>query len=109
MQPVASKYYKMLKKYGYENHPIDDEATDTPLPIESYIQSSDFDIGDGHNFGFVWRILPDLTFANSTAANPSVTMAVKARVNSGTAYGTTDNRQVERTVEYPIELYTGQV
>jgi hypothetical protein len=106
LYPVAADYNKRLL---YHESSIDDEATDTPLPIESYIQSSDFDIGDGHNFGFVWRILPDLTFANSTAANPSVTMAVKARVNSGTAYGTTDNRQVERTVEYPIELYTGQV
>ena len=28
LQPVASKYYKMLKKYGYENHPMEIEAVE---------------------------------------------------------------------------------
>ena len=104
--PVAADYNRRLL---YHESSVDDESNDAPLPIASYIQSSDFDIGDGHNFGFVWRILPDLTFANSTAANPSVTMRVQARVNSGTPYGTPDDRSVVRTAEYPVELYTGQV
>ena len=26
LQPVASKYFKMLKQYGYENHPMEIEA-----------------------------------------------------------------------------------
>lgn len=93
----------------YHESSVDDEAGDTPLPIAAYIQSSDFDIGDGHNFGFVWRILPDLTFANSTAENPSVTMTVRPRVNSGSAYGAADSPTVVRTASYPVELYTGQV
>jgi hypothetical protein len=104
--PVAADYNQRLL---YHESSVDDEALAIPLPIVSYIQSSDFDIGDGHNFGFVWRILPDLTFANSTATNPAVTMRVQARVNSGTEYGTPDNRPVTRSAEYPVELYTGQV
>jgi hypothetical protein len=104
--PVAADYNERLL---YHESSVDDEALASPLPIASYIQSSDFDIGDGHNFGFVWRILPDLTFANSTAANPSVTMRVQARVNSGTPYGAPDDRPVTRSAEYPVELYTGQV
>ena len=43
-----------------------------PLPIDAYVQSSDFDIGDGHNFGFVWRILPDVNFNGSTTNQPAL-------------------------------------
>jgi hypothetical protein len=93
------------------NHEIgnDDRATDEILPIEAYIETSDFDIGDGHNFGFVWRILPDLTFSGSTSNNPAVTLTVKARQNSGTPYAQGDSPTVQEATAIPIELYTGQV
>jgi hypothetical protein len=87
----------------------DDRSTATILPIEAYVESSDFDIGDGHNFGFVWRILPDLTFIGSTSNTPAVTLTVKARQNSGTPYGVGDSPTVQETTAIPIELYTGQV
>jgi hypothetical protein len=85
------------------------------VPISAYIQSSDFDIGDGHNFGFVWRILPDITFNGSIANQPSVTMQVKPRRNSGTPYGTADDPSVTSTQNYTstrsydIQQFTGQV
>ena len=104
--PFAADYNKQLV---YHESSVDDEAGAAPQPILSYIQTSDFDIGDGHNFGFVWRILPDLTFTGSTANNPQVTMTVKPRVNSGTAYGASDNPTVTRTATFPVEQYTGQV
>jgi hypothetical protein len=87
----------------------DDRSTNEILPIEAYIESSDFDIGDGHNFGYVWRILPDLTFIGSSSNTPSVTLTVKARQNSGTPYGVGDSPTVQETSAIPIELYTGQV
>jgi hypothetical protein len=87
----------------------DDRSTATTLPIEAYVESSDFDIGDGHNFGYVWRILPDLTFIGSTSNTPAVTLTVKARQNSGTPYGVGDSPTVQETTAIPIELYTGQV
>ena len=87
----------------------DDRSTSEILPIEAYVESSDFDIGDGHNFGFVWRILPDLTFIGSFSNTPSVTLTVKARQNSGTQYGAGDSPTVQETTSIPIELYTGQV
>lgn len=65
---------------------VDDAATASPQPIEAFIESSDFDIGDGFNFGFVWRIIPDITFAGSTDANPQVNMSLLGRRNSGTNY-----------------------
>lgn len=79
------------------------------------MQSSDFDIGDGHNFGFVWRILPDINFNGSTTNQPSVTMTVKPRQNSGTAYGASDNPAVTSTQNYTntpaytVQQFDGQV
>ena len=87
----------------------DDRSTTEILPIEAYIETSDFDIGDGHNFGFVWRILPDLTFNGSTSNTPSATITIKARQNSGTNYTQGDSPTVQETQALPIELYTGQV
>ena len=64
----------------------DNAETDSPKPIISYIESSDFDIGDGYNFGFVWRMLPDVNFAGSTTTNPRVDITLFPRTNSGTLY-----------------------
>jgi hypothetical protein len=88
---------------------VDDGLTNPPVGINAYIQSSDFDIGDGHNFGFVWRILPDVTFAGATINNPQVTMVVEPRINSGSPYGAPNAPTVTRTQAFPVELYTGQV
>jgi hypothetical protein len=99
----------------YHENGVDDVSGLTPAPIVSYVQSSDFDIGDGHNFGFVWRILPDLTFNGSNVNLPQVTMTVLPRVNSGTAYGTADNPTVTSTQNYTrqhsyvVQQFDGQV
>jgi hypothetical protein len=104
--PIGADYNGYL--LNHENGE-DDVSGITPVAIDAYIQSSDFDIGDGHNFGFVWRILPDVTFSGSTTANPACTMVVKPRLNSGSAYGAPNDTTVTRTQEYPVELFTGQV
>ena len=104
--------------FGYllsQENGVDDNAGLTTRPIDSYVQSSDFDIGDGHNFGFVWRILPDVNFNGSTCNNPAVTMTVKPRENSGTPYGTADNPTVTSTQNYTntrvynVQQFDGQV
>jgi hypothetical protein len=87
----------------------DDRATNEILPIEAYIETSDFDIQDGQSFGYIWRMLPDLTFNGSNSATPSVTLTIKARQNSGTPYVQGDSPTVQETQSIPIELYTGQV
>jgi len=94
----------LLHEFG-----VNDNSTGTPEPIEAYIESSDFDIQDGQTFGYVWRIIPDLTFAGSTATNPSVMLTVKARQNSGSNYTPADEPSVTRTAVIPVEQYTGQV
>jgi hypothetical protein len=90
----------------YHEAAVDDGATNPPSPISAYIQSSDFDIGDGHNYGFVWRMLPDITFNGSTTAapeTPSVKFVVRPRQNPGSAYGVAPRPTVKST-----ESYAGQ-
>lgn len=96
----------------------DDLSTATAIPIEAYIDSSDFDIGDGHNFGFVWRIIPDLTFDGSTTAAPNypeVTMVCKPRQFSGSAYSAPSSPSVTSAQSYntqrvyTVQQFTGQV
>jgi len=70
----------------FHENGVDDAATASPKPIESYIQSSDFDIDNGHNFGFIWRIIPDITFNGSVSENPQINMSLLGRRNSGTNY-----------------------
>jgi hypothetical protein len=99
----------------YHESAVDDVSGLAPVPIESYVQSSDFDIGDGHNFGFVWRILPDINFNGSNVNNPQVTMTVRPRRNSGAPYGAADNPTVVSADNYgtigvyDVQEFTGQV
>jgi hypothetical protein len=93
---------------------INDNTTETAAPINAYIASSEFDIGDGHNFGFVWRILPDLTFNNSTnsPANdvPKVTMELYGLTNSGSGVTSDASQPVSKSNAYYItEEFTGQI
>lgn len=84
----------------YHENGIDNGTSNPPLPIDSYIQSSDFDIGDGHNFGFVWRIIPDINFNGSTSSAPSVTFTVLPRQNPGSSYGSSDLPTVTSAQSY---------
>ena len=94
--PVAADYNSQLL---YHEIGCDDGSTGTLQPIEAYIISSEFDIDDGHNFGFVTRMLPDVTFAGSTAevANQSLTMSLLPLQNSGSGYTRGVNTVTEST------------
>jgi hypothetical protein len=105
--PMGATYNQNLVNH---EQGLDDNATGTPTAINAYISSSEFDIGDGHNFGFVWRILPDLTFENSTANTPTVNMTLYGLYNSGS--GSVDNagQAVVKGSTYVItEEFTGQI
>lgn len=111
--PIAATYENNLVNQEYG---VDDNTTDVTLPIDSYISSSEFDIDDGHNFGFVYRILPDLTFRGSTGSNtPQVTMTLIPLQNSGAGYnipqseGGNSYASIQRIATAPVEQFTGQV
>jgi len=89
----------------YHEAAVDDGSTNPPSPISCYVQSSDFDINDGHNYGFVWRIIPDITFdgSNTTAAttvNPAVQFTVRPRQNPGSGYGVSPSPTVKSAQSY---------
>jgi len=93
---------------------LNDNANNTSIALNAFISSSELDIGDGHNFAFVWRVLPDLTFGDSTnsptGAVPAVTMTLFGLSNSGS--GTTSNASasVLKGSTYVItEEFTGQI
>jgi len=96
------------QEYGNDNN-----ETGTPVAIDAYISSSEFDIGDGNNFGFVWRMLPDLTFSGSDASpTPQLTMTLYPMQNSGSGTGTPVAANVDKLsgAQYVItEGFTGQV
>jgi hypothetical protein len=110
--PIAATYENNLV---YHEDGTDDGTLVPAVPFNSYIQSSEFDIEDGHNFGFIYRILPDITFRQSTAASPQVTMTLLPLQNSGSGYnnpasvGGIDYAAVTRATQVPVETFTGQV
>ena len=111
--PVAATYVKNLVNHELG---VDDNTTATTVAIDSYISSSEFDIDDGHNFGFVYRILPDLTFRGSEGDNtPQVTMTLIPLQNSGAGYNSPQSEggvsfaNIQRIATAPVEEFTGQV
>ena len=117
--PIAAD--DVNKKLMYQENGTDDLSTNIAVPITSYITSAEFDLDDGNNFSFIWRMLPDITFRGSSAANPAVTMYLLPLANSGSGYNdntsTNSNQSVAdqssaaitRIGTYPVEQFTGQV
>jgi hypothetical protein len=98
----------------YHENGLNDSATATTAAINAYISSSEFDIGDGHNFGFVWRILPDLTFENATTSpsgvQPTVTMELFGLANSGSGVTSDAGQPVSKSAAYNItEEFSGMI
>ena len=110
--PIGATYSNNLVNHELG---VDDGTGDSLVPIESYITSAEFDLDDGHDFVFVWRILPDLTFRGSDAQSPKATMYLKPLKNSGSGYTTPPSvggyasHSVDRIAVIPIESFTGQI
>jgi hypothetical protein len=109
--PLAATYSNNLV---YHENGLNNNETGTTAAIDAYISSSEFDIGDGHNFGFVWRVLPDLTFENAenspTGAAPSVAMTLYGLANSGSGVTSSASQPVAKSSTYVItEQFTGMI
>lgn len=111
--PLAATYSRNLVNHELG---VDDNETGEALPIAASISSSEFDIDDGHNFGFVWRVIPDLTFRGSTGElAPQCIMTLIPLVNSGSGYtdprstADTSSATIQRTASVPVEEFTGQL
>ncbi len=86
----------------------DDGSANPPVAINSYIESSPFDIGEGDQFAFVKKIIPDLTFINSTDS-PQATMTLKMQQFPGSNYSSSSTNTVAQSATVPIEQFTTQV
>jgi hypothetical protein len=110
--PIAATYSNNIVNQEVGVDDLEDNEA-APVPIEAYISSSEFDIGDGHNFGFIWRMLPDLTFNGSdanAAETPQVEMTLYPLQNSGSGTGTPAGASVTEGATYVItEEFTGQI
>jgi hypothetical protein len=114
--PIAANYFSNTFTGNLINHEtgLNDNTTGTAVAIDAYISSSEFDIGDGHNFGFVWRVLPDLTFENAentpTGIPASVNMTLFGLANSGSGVTSTATQPVAKSSTYVItEQFTGTI
>ena len=87
----------------------DDGSTTPASAISSYIESSQIDIGDGDNFVFMRRLIPDLTFVSSTAPDPQADFILQTRNFPGGQYLQSSTDPVTRTATLPVEQFTEQV
>ena len=110
--PLAATYSYNLVNHEYGT---DDGETYPTEPIYAYITSAQFDLDDGHQFSFIWRVLPDITFNGSTGESPSVVMTLLPLKNSGSGYnsplsvGGEADAAIVRSAVIPVEEFTGQV
>jgi hypothetical protein len=91
----------------YQESGLNDGSGDVPVPLNAYIESSVVDIGEGDQFMFASRIIPDITFRNSTT-EPTATFTIKARNYPGGNYFGTSNNSVVSTATVPVQLFTEQ-
>ena len=94
--------------YNHEDG-LDDFSTGSAVAINAFIESSDFDIGDGQQYMLINRILPDLTFNGSTANSPSALFTIQSRDFSGDSFAESPSGSAIRTATSPVEQYTDQV
>jgi hypothetical protein len=92
------------------NHELgtDDGSANPPVALTPYIESSPFDIGEGDQFAFIKRVIPDLTFINSTNS-PQATMTLKMQQFPGSNYSSSSSSTVAQTATVPIEQFTEEV
>lgn len=107
LDSALRQYPQAVGNYQMFDHErgVDDDV----LPMTSYITTNDFDVGDGENLLLIKRILPDINFEGSTAANPQVLLTMRPRNFPGSNYSSTNQPTVTQTTTVPVEQYTEQV
>ena len=110
--PLAATYENNLVNHedGVNNNELGEDTA-----IHAYAETAEFDLDDGHQFNFIWRGLPDITFDGSTIDSPTATMTLLPMQNSGSGYnspasvGGTNAGTITRSAVLPIEKFTGQL
>jgi hypothetical protein len=87
---------------------LDDGEGSSPSGISAHIESADFEVGDGHQFLFINKIIPDISFFGSTDPNPSVSLSFKPRNFLGSGFGTSNTSTITATKTVDVQEYTEQ-
>jgi len=87
---------------------VNDGSTNPPSPITSYVLSSQLSLGQGEEFVFLSKIIPDLTFDASTVDDPSADFILEVRNFPGGNYLQSDTSNVVQTSVTPVEQFTDQ-
>jgi hypothetical protein len=66
-------------------------------------------MGEGDQFMFATRVIPDITFRNSTNDTPTATLTIKARNFPGGAYFASDSDPITKTASLPVEQFTNEL
>ena len=87
----SSEYYLYDHESGYNN--------DTDPMDNVYIESADLDFGDGEQFAFIKRIIPDIKFVNASGTSPNgaVNIVLKNRNFNGESLSTSSTNQITST------------
>jgi len=93
--------------YTHDNG-LDDGSQNPPVGITAFIESSDFEIGDGDRLQFASRVIPDLSFNGSSASEPSATFSFAPRNFPGDAFGSGSSSSVTATQTVDVEQFTDQ-
>lgn len=91
--------------YSQETGSTDNSGA-SPAQLQSYLQSSVFEIGDGQNFMLVSRIIPDMSFEGSTGTAPQAQIAIRKQNFPGSGFSAEGTKDVTRTIALPVEEYT---
>jgi len=106
VSPIAASTDHYL--YNHESG-FDDGSTVPATPLSSHIESSQMSLGDGDQFAFLSRIIPDITFRDSTTSTPAVTFTLGVRNFPGGQYLNTDANSVGKTSSAPVEQFTKEI
>ena len=92
--------------YNHETGYSDDGAIMT-----STIESSPIDMGDGDQFTFIRRLIPDFTFNGSTTSSPTVNITLQSNNFPAGNYLQSEISKIDRTAvstTVPFEQYTNK-
>ena len=104
--PMATGADRYL--YMHENG-LNDGSNDPATALAASVETSQIDIGDGEQFMFIRRMIPDITFSGSTEASPAVSFTLETRNFPGANFNETDSNDVTRTATSPVEQFTNQI
>ena len=76
--------------------------------MTAFIESGDLGIGDGNNFTFISRVLPDLNFRETNVNDTTVDFILSAKNAPGQTSQVTETDTITKTSNTPVDQYTDQ-